>query len=127
MPVTSIAVGEDLCLPQPVLPGRGVNGQQRLVRRLGDLLGDHAADLGQLPHQIILGMQPARGVDDHDIGALPARGCDRLIGDRTRVGPSGPRTNVTPARSAHTLELLDRGGAERVGGGKHDPAPQLLD
>ena len=38
-------LGEELGLAQAVLAGRRVDGQQRLVRRALDLLGDDAADL----------------------------------------------------------------------------------
>ena len=77
---------EQLRLAQAVLAGGRVDGQQRLVRRVGDLLGDHAADLGELGHQVVLGVQPARGVDDHDVGAVAPRGGDRVVGDRAGIG-----------------------------------------
>src|SRR3954451_12526058 len=45
-------LGEELGLAQPVLAGRRVDSEQRLMRGVGHLLGDHATDLGQLGHQL---------------------------------------------------------------------------
>ena len=54
---------------------------------LGDLLGDHPPHLGQLVHQVALGVEAAGGVDDDDVGAAGAGGGDRVEGDRAGVGP----------------------------------------
>ena len=76
---------EQLRLAQAVLAGRRVDRQQRLVRRALELARDHAADLRQLGHQVVLRVQAPGGVDDHDVDALRARLRDRLEGDRARV------------------------------------------
>ena len=77
---------EQLRLAQAVLARRGVDGHQRLVRRVGHLLGDHAPDLGQLLHQVVLRVQAPGGVDDHHVGAALAAAGDRVEGDRARIG-----------------------------------------
>ena len=45
---------------------------------------DDAADLRELVHQVRLRVQPAGGVDDHDVTSPRARP-DRVVGDRGRV------------------------------------------
>ena len=93
----------------------------------GQLLGDHAAHLGQLGHQVVLGVQAAGGVDDDHVGALAHAGGDGVVGDRAGVGVlRRPCTKSTPARSRPHLELLDGGGAEGVGRAEHDLVPELL-
>ena len=62
------SVLEQQCLTEPVLAGGGVDREQRLVRSVRDLLGDDLPDLAQLVHQVLLGVEAARGVDDHDVG-----------------------------------------------------------
>ena len=86
MPLTPAASREQLRLAQPVLAGGRIDGQQRLVRRALELAGDHAPHLGQLGHQVVLGVQAPGGVDDHHVDArwrAPAR---RLEGDRAGIG-----------------------------------------
>src|SRR4051794_20925149 len=59
-------LGEELGLPQAVLARGRVDAQEGLVRGVGHLLLDDAADLGQLRHQVVLGVQtPGRVDDDH--------------------------------------------------------------
>ena len=86
MPGDVDRLAEQLGLADAVLAGRGVDGHQRLVRRVGHLLGDHAADLGQLGHQVVLRVQAPGGVDDHHVGAALAAAGDRVEGDRAGVG-----------------------------------------
>src|SRR5436190_11016867 len=74
-------LGEELGLAHPVLPRRRVDRQQRLVRGVGHLALDHAPDLGQLGHQLVLGVQAPRRVDDHDVDAELAAALDRVERD----------------------------------------------
>ena len=50
-----------------------------------ELLADHAPDLGQLRHELVLRVQAPGGVDDHDVGAAARGPRDGLEGDRARV------------------------------------------
>ena len=120
MPVTSTASPNSLAWRSAVLARRGVDGHQRLVRRVGHLLGDHAADLLSSAIRSSLGVQAPGGVDDHDVGAALAPAGDGVEGDRAGVGALGALDDVDARALAPALELLDRGGAERVGGADHD-------
>src|ERR1700729_2204290 len=73
---------EGLGLAQPVLPGGGVHGEQRLVGGLGNLLGDDPAYLGQLGHKVVPGVKASGGVDQDHVGAVAPGGRDRLKRDR---------------------------------------------
>jgi hypothetical protein len=64
---------EDPRLAQAVLARRRVDGEQRLVRSAVELAADHAPYLRQLRHQVVLGVQAPRRVDDRDVDAAPAR------------------------------------------------------
>ena len=90
------------------------------MRRVGHLLGDHPADLAQLVHEVVLGVQAAGGVHDHDVGAALAAAGDGIEGHRPGVGPLRALDHVDAGPLAPALELLDGGGPERVGGADHD-------
>src|SRR3546814_13322185 len=78
----------------------GIEHQHHVVRRLGIEAAEHAADLGQLVHQLALVLQASGGVDDQRVDALIGRGLDRVEHDRSRI----------PA-----LGALDAGDTEPVG------------
>src|SRR3954453_14577331 len=116
---------EELGLAQAVLAGRRVDDQQRLVRRVGQLLSDHAADLRELGHERILRVQAPGGVDDDHVGApLPAL-ADRLERDRPGVRALGAGDDLAAGALRPAGELLDRRGAERVGRAEHDRLAEL--
>src|ERR1700729_3437945 len=117
---------EGLGLAQPVLSGGGVNGEQRLVGGLGDLLGDDPAYLGQLGHEVVLGVQAPRGVDQDHVGTLAARLGDRIEGHRGRVGAEPALDEVHSGALRPQLELLHGRRSERVAGGQHDRPVELL-
>ena len=48
-------------------------------------LGGHAADLGELLHQVAVGVQAPGGVDDHHVGAARLGGGERVEDDRAGV------------------------------------------
>ena len=84
-------LAEQLGLAHAVLAGRGVDGHQRLVRRVGHLLGDHAPDLRELLHQVVLRVQAPGRVDHDHVGAALTPARDRVEGDRAGVGAlAGP-------------------------------------
>src|SRR5919202_1185941 len=56
-PVHRDDLREELRLAQPVLAGRRVDGEERLVRRAVELLADDTADLPELGHQRVLRVQ----------------------------------------------------------------------
>ena len=72
MPVRPADSWNALRLGQAVLAGRRVEHEQHLGLGVGQALGDGAPDLGQLLHQVALGVQPAGGVHDDHVRA--ARG-----------------------------------------------------
>ena len=67
---------------QPVLPGGGIEHEEHLGLRVRETLADGAADLGQLVHQVALGVQPPGGVDDDYVAAARRRGVQRVEDDR---------------------------------------------
>ena len=91
-------LGEHARLLQPVLAGRRVEHEQHLVDRR--LLLDDALDLAELVHQPGLGVQPAGGVDEHDVDRR-RRSPPCTASNATLAGsaPSAPRTVRAPTRS----------------------------
>ncbi len=116
---------ERLQLSDGVLPDRGVQDQERLVRGALDPAAHHAVDLAQLLHEAPVRVQPARRVDEEDVGAPRLRRLDGVEGDRRGVSA----LLAAHEGGAHPLgpyaELLDRARAERVGRRHHD-APTLV-
>ena len=108
IPVTPTASPKSLRLADAVLAGGGVDGHQRLVRRVGHLLGDHAADLGQLLHQVRLRVQAAGGVDDDHVGAALAAAGDRVEGDRAGIGALGALDDVDAGALAPSARAARR-------------------
>ena len=123
-PVIGTAVGKGLRLCDRVLADRAVEHEQRLVRRAGKPLGDDARDLLQLVHQALARVQPAGGVDDHDVHAARDRRVDRRR-TRPRPGPrpAVPPTNSAPVRSAQTRSWSIGPGAKRVARADEDRLP----
>ncbi len=61
-------------------------------------------------------MQPAGGVDEHDVALARLARRERVEHDRRRIR-AGPRPDDVDAGAGRPdLQLLDRRGAERVGG-----------
>jgi hypothetical protein len=124
-PVHGDGLGEQLGLAQPVLPRGRVDGEQRLVRRVGHLLADHAPDLRQLLHEVVLVVQAPGRVDDDHVGpALAALG-DRRRRPRPRVAPVAARDDVAARAGRPALELLAGRRAEGVGGAEDHGLPEL--
>ena len=103
-----------LCLTDGVLPGGGIEDQERLVRRIGDDLFHHAADLGQFFHEIDFRLQAAGGIDDHHISAA-GFGCrDSIKSHRRRISPFGMLHDVSAGALCPDGELLRSSRAEGV-------------
>ena len=86
----------------------------------GEPLRDHAPHLGELLHQVLLRVQPAGGVDDHDVAPARLAGADRVERDGRRIGAARRADEVGLRAPGPGLELLGGGGAERVGRADHD-------
>ena len=119
-------LAEDLRLAQAVLAGRRVDDDQRLGRRLAELLGDHPVDLGELVHQIRAGVEATGGVGEDHVDPARLPGLDRVEEDGARV-LAGLRLDDLAARALGPgRELLDRGGAVGVAGGEQHRQAGLL-
>src|SRR5262245_1978611 len=111
---------EDLDLRKRILTRGGVEHEDDAVRRgLVDLLQD-ANDLGELGHEVRLVLQAPRRVDEEHVEAFRPRPLERLEGDAGGIGAHRLRHDLGADPLAPDLELIDRGGAERVGGREHD-------
>ena len=71
-------------------------------------------------HQPRLVLQPARRVDEEDIGAVRAGLLQRIEGERRGIGARRAGNHRGLRAFAPDPELFDGGGAKRVAGGKHD-------
>ena len=85
------------------------------MRRSRHLLSRHARHLGQLAHQVSLGVEPAGGVHEHRVVTAAARGAQAVGEHRGGVGALRPAMKRGAHAAGPDLELLGRGGAERVG------------
>ena len=71
------------------------------MRRALDLARGDAPDLVELGHQVDARVQPAGGVDEHDVAAARLAGGDRVEDDGRRdPRPGRARMKSTPARVA---------------------------
>ena len=104
---------------QAVLAGRRVEDEQRLWARIRQSPADDAPDLRELVHEVRLRVQPARGVDQHDVRPPCHRGIEA---SNTTAAGSAPgawrrcRRRLSRPRS----RLVAGRGAERIGGGEDD-------
>ena len=101
MPVRPADSWKACAWARPFWPVVASSTKSDLRLRVRQPLGDRAPDLGQLVHQVALGVQPAGGVDDDDV-ACRARRPRRA---RRRPRPTGRRpaacaTTGTSMRSA---------------------------
>jgi hypothetical protein len=70
-----------------VLPGGGVEHEEHLVGRAGDLLRGDVADLGELLHQVLFGLETAGRVDDEDVGLAGDGGVGGVVDDAAESAP----------------------------------------
>ncbi|MNS37603.1 hypothetical protein D3C72_698250 [compost metagenome] len=109
-----------LGLVDGVLAGTGVKHQQHFVRCVGVELADHPANLFQLFHQVVFGVQAAGGVGDQYIDATGLGGLHSVEYHRGRVGASMLGDHRDLVALAPDLQLLYRRRTEGVAGGEHD-------
>ena len=107
--------GEVLGLADAVLAGRGVEHEQHFVRRVGNLLADHAANLRQLAHQVRLRLQAAGRVDDADVG-LASRRPSATARWATLAGslPGRPGDDLAPRAAAAQIVSCSTAAARNV-------------
>ena len=102
-------LAEHLHLVQRVLPCRGVQHQQCVVRRGFVFLANDADDLGQLFHQVGAVLQPPGRVDHQEIGAI-GLGLPALASDwgylREALGPAAISYGATADDLAATIDAL---------------------
>ena len=109
-------------LRQRVLPDGRVEHQQHGVRRARVDLLHHAHDLLQFGHQLGLVLQAAGGVDDQHVCRSASRRGEGLERKARGIRALLARDDGCAGAAAPDLELIDRGGAERVAGGEHHVA-----
>ena len=97
-----------------VLPGGGVQHQQHLPVRVGQLLVHHAVDLGELVHQVLFIVQPPGGVADDDIHVPGDTGLQRVVDDRGGVRAFFVLDDIHARPVGPDDELVDRRRAEGV-------------
>jgi len=103
-----------------VLAGHGVDDEEDVVRL------DRAAHARQLVHELVVDVQPARGVDDRHV-AVGARELDPVAGDGDGVDVRAGRIHGNPDAFGERRELVDGGGAIDVGGDEDRALAVLLE
>ena len=83
------------------------------------LLVDHAAYLAQLLHQGSGGLEPAGGVDDHQVAPARLGGVQGIEHHGTRIGALVVADDLAPGALSPHLELLGGGGPVGVARGQH--------
>ena len=105
-------------LVQRVHAGGRVEHQQHFMRRARQLLADDAMQLLQFLHQIVLGVQASRRVNEQIIRLARLRGGDGIVrhGRRVRAVSAGDDFDFEPL--APQFDLLDGRRAKRVARGE---------
>ena len=99
---------------QAVESGGGVQSQDYLVGCLGFQPSQNPVHLAQFLHQVGLGVQPAGGVDDQDIGATRLAGLIGVKGDCAGVTTGFVPYNIYADLPAQDFQLLGGSGPESV-------------
>jgi len=86
------------------------------MRRARNSPGAHPPHLLELGHQVVLRVQPTGGVDQHHVEPAPDRAGESIVDHRRRIGAGSGAQDLRSRALGPHFELLDRGGAERVGG-----------
>src|SRR5690606_2935221 len=110
---------ENFDLIEGVLPGGGVEGEERRMRRAGIDLLDDADDLFELAHQLVAVLQAPRRVDDEEVAARGSGLGHRVEGEARGVRTRGAGDDGSAGALPPDLELFDGRGAEGVAGRQH--------
>ena len=102
------------CLLQAVLAGRRVDDEHRVDGQARALARD-VDDLLQLAHEVGRRVQAAGRVDEDQIRPDGLGALDRVVAHARRIGAALARDHLDVGAARPDLELLDGGGAERVG------------
>ena len=97
-----------------------IQHQQHLVRRPRPLFADDAVQFLQFLHEIVLGVQAARRIEEQIVHPARLRGGDGVMGHRGGIRPIAAGDDFHLEAVAPHLDLLDGRGAERVAGGEQD-------
>ena len=89
------------------------------MRGAGDLLADHAVQLLQFQHEVVLGVQAAGGVDKEVIGLARVGGGDGVVGHGGGVGAVISGDDFNFEAGAPESQLFNGGGAKGVAGGEN--------
>ena len=85
------------------------------MRSAADLVVENVSNLGELLHQVDLGMEPTRCIHDQVIRVVLDRPLRGSVGYRGRVGVRFPRDDLDAESLAPDGQLLDRGCSKGVG------------
>src|SRR6266508_5604070 len=111
-------LGKDPGLLKAVLAGGRIEDEQRLVHR--SVLLHHPLDLAELVHEAHLVLQAAGRVDQDGVSVGLDASPDRVERHRRRVGPLAAADHLRADPTGPGRELVNRRGAEGVGGTQHD-------
>ncbi len=114
---------EELGLGDGVLAGGGVHHQDAPVRAAGVVLGQDPLDLFQLLHEVGLGVQPSRGVDEEQIVALRPGPVQGLVGHGRWIRSGGLGIEAHSHALGPDLELFDGRGPKGVPRGDEGVVP----
>ena len=112
-------------LLQAVLTGGGVDDEHGVDRQLR-ALAHHVDHLRQLAHEVCRGVQATGGVDEHQVGIFGLGALDGVVAHACRIGAALARDHLHVGALRPHLELLDGGGAERVGAAQDDLAASVV-
>src|SRR5664280_1145169 len=110
-------------LRDAVHPRHRVQDEEDLVRRARDAPGRDPADLRELLHEIVLRVEPSRGVHEQQVGFPGESDGTRVVNDGGGIGACLVLHQRDVQARGPDLELLDRRGAKRVGRGEDDRLP----
>ena len=102
-----------------VLTNHGIHDEENLSR------GDGLFHAGELSHELVVHMEPAGGIQKHDVVAVGSGVLNTGLGNLHRVAQSLLEHGHTQL-SAHNLQLLDSGGTEGVAGHQKGTLAVLL-